>query len=117
MTKRILLVDDDPNILDTGKDILEDAGYTVFAADTCAAALQTLGKEDVDLMIADFNLPDGKGVDLAVTAKAMYSRLIIVLMTGEAHVELGTAASAVYSLLTKPVSPQRLIELLKKAGC
>ena len=112
MTKAILIVDDDPNILDTARDILEDAGYTVYAEGTAVGALAKLKSSPVDLAVLDFNLPDGKGVDLAVQAKRISPKMPIILMTGEEAVDLGPAMGAVDSLLTKPVNPTQLIKVI-----
>src|SRR5438046_1906563 len=98
MPKRILIVDDDPNIQDTAKDILEDAGYAVETAGTGAAAMQKLGSKNTQLAFFDFNLPDITGVDLALSAKAAHPTLTIVLLTGEASVDLGPAKAAVQSV-------------------
>ncbi len=111
--KTILLVDDDPNILDTVKDILEDAGYRVEAAESGAAALQKLKNSSVDVAVFDLNLPDAKGVDLAVEAKRLCPKMAIILMTGEENVDLGLAQTSIDSILTKPVSPDELIRVIQ----
>src|SRR5579864_9411030 len=97
--KTILLVDDDPNILDTAKDILEDAGYSVQTADSGAEAIQKLKSCRAKLAIFDFNLPDVRGADLAVEAKRVDKDLPIILMTGESSFDLGSAKDAVYCTL------------------
>src|SRR5713226_3418212 len=112
MGKTILIVDDDPNILDTARDILEDAGYTVYAEGTAAGALAKLKSSPVDLAVFDFNLPDGKGVDLAVQGKRISPKMPIILMTGEEAVDLGPATDAVSTILTKPVNPTQLIKVI-----
>jgi len=114
MAKTILVVDDDPNIRDTAKDILEDAGYTILTAESCAEALQALAASSVDVAIVDFNLPDGHGADLAVRAKEIQPKLAVLLLTGESHVNLGPAQTVIYSVLTKPVDPTALIQILRK---
>jgi DNA-binding response OmpR family regulator len=114
MAKTILVVDDDANIRDTAKDILEDAGYKVEVEGSCAAAIQVLKSVPVDVAIFDFNLPDGLGVDLAVKSREIQASLVILLLTGEAQVNLGLAQSIIHSTLTKPVSPAELIGIIRK---
>ncbi len=114
-TPHILLVDDDPQILDTAKDILEDAGYDVESAGSVAAARECLRAGHYSLMIVDFNLPDGTGLDLAPEAKLADPKTRVILMSGEASIDLGAAAPAIHSILTKPVNPQQLLALIKKA--
>src|SRR5882672_297195 len=105
MAKTILIVDDDPDILDTAREILEDAGYTVYAEGNGAAALEKLKSSPADLALFDFNLPDVKGTDLAVQAKHVCPHMVIILMTGETHIALGTAQGSIDTILMKPVSP------------
>ena len=112
VTVRILLVDDDPNILDTGKDILEEAGYQVGAADCIAKALDILRAQTFDVMIADLHLPDGSGFDLAVLARQIRPSAKIMMMTGEA--EVARSSSTVDDTLTKPVDPAELLQHLRK---
>ena len=111
---RILLVDDDPNILDTAKDILEDANYVVETAATSASAVDCLQKEPFHLMLVDFNLPDGSGVALAVQAQALRPGIRVILMTGEANIRLDSSAP-VHEYLVKPVNPPQLLQILAKA--
>jgi DNA-binding NtrC family response regulator len=109
-----LLVDDDPNILDTAKDILEDANYVVETAATVASATERLQKEPFDLMLVDFNLPDGRGVDLAVQAQSLRPGILVILMTGEANIQLDKSAP-VSDYLIKPVHPPELLRILAQA--
>ncbi|SRR5258706_8176877 len=113
MAKTILIVDDDPHILDTARDILEDAGYTVYVEGNGAAALKKLKSSPADLALFDFNLPDIQGIDLAIEAKKKCPKMVIILMTGEADVDLGAAKEAVDSVLTKPVDPVQLIRVVR----
>lgn len=110
---RLLLVDDDPNILDTARDILEDAGYEVAAAGTSAEALALLQKDPFHLALVDYNLPDAKGVQFAQEARRLRPELRVILMTGEARVDAGPPG-VIAEVLTKPVDPGRLIALLQK---
>jgi DNA-binding NtrC family response regulator len=114
MVRTLLLVDDDPHILETAQDILEAAGYTVQTAETGAAALQKLRAVPCELMIVDFNLLDMSGIDVAVQAKQIRPELVVFMMTGEANVDLGPAETIIHTLLMKPVSPPQLIDLIHK---
>jgi len=111
----LLLVDDDPNIVETAKDILEEAAHTVDTAGTSAEALALARAGRYDVMIVDLHLPDGSGLDLAAKAHALNPKLLVFLMTGEAGVDKGAAASAIYEILTKPVNPPELLARLQNA--
>ena len=112
--RSILLIDDEPHILETAQDILEAAGYAVQTAETGATALEKLRAGRFSLMIVDFNLMDIMGIDLAVQAKQLDPELAIILMTGETDVDLGPAKAIIHSVLTKPVNPADLLELIHR---
>ena len=113
--KTILLVDDDAHILETAQDILEAAGYEVQTADSGAGALQKLTAAPVHLMIVDFNLLDTTGIDLAVKAREIHPEIQIILMSGEAEIDLGPARRVIRSILVKPVNPAELLTLIKQS--
>ena len=63
--KKLLLVDDEPDLLKMVSDILSDAGFeTVLTAATVKEAIITAEKEKPDLMVLDVMLPDGDGFSL-----------------------------------------------------
>jgi DNA-binding NtrC family response regulator len=112
VSKSILFIDDDLQIQETARDILEDAGFHVETAGTCREALKCLKANPVPVAIIDLNLPDGLGTEFAIEAKKLHPALVVILMTGEANVDLGPAQTAIMTTLTKPVSPLQLLKLL-----
>ncbi len=81
-TARILIVDDEPEVLDMIATFLEfKKGYTVFTATNGAMALEFLEKQDVDLVISDINMPVMKGFTLLSKIKAKYPSIRRILMT------------------------------------
>jgi DNA-binding response OmpR family regulator len=111
---RILLVDDDPNIIDGLLDILEDAGYAVLSAQSCAEGRTHLESRP-DVVILDFNLPDGQGADFAKEIRGRLPKAQILLMTGMCVADLSSAPNVtdVDALLTKPVPIPELLALIK----
>ena len=61
---RILLVDDNRALVENLAEILEEAGYAVHSAGSCAGALR-LAAEGFDVALVDLKLPDGDGTALA----------------------------------------------------
>jgi CheY-like chemotaxis protein len=61
----VLIVDDEPNILDLLRDVLEDEGFTVITASNGAAALYLIQRSPVALVLTDLMMPFVSGVDLA----------------------------------------------------
>ena len=75
--KKLLLVDDEPDLLKMVSDILSDAGFeTVLTAATVKEAIITAEKEKPDLMVLDVMLPDGDGFSLM---KQQTSWLVLAL--------------------------------------
>ena len=100
---RILLVEDDPDVLPLFEEILLDAGHQVDTAATFRAAAALLASRDYDLVVSDGRLPDGTGIGVADDAKARGIRALIV--TGyleglrDSHPNLAN-----YPVLRKPVT-------------
>ncbi len=116
-TPSILLVDDDPNILDTAKDILEEAHYTISTAATGAEAVLQLDQKEFNVVVVDFQLPDTTGLELARKVREKNAHTCVILMTGHASLEMAVKAiqEAVYDYLIKPVDPAQLKRTIEKA--
>lgn len=110
--KRILLVDDDANILESARDILEESGYSVVTAQRLSQARQQLSEAPVDLIIVDFNLPDGRGPEFLREVKSRSPQLKVILFTGESVASLGEAAQGFDAIFTKPLDPAVLLSQL-----
>ena len=109
MSTRVLCVDDDPATQVVLSGIIEDAGWQPELALNATVARQTLEvNPDIQVVLLDWMLPDGSGVDLCRELKAVAgSSLYVILVTvrGEPEdVETGLDAGA-DDYLVKPVSP------------
>lgn len=107
---RILLVDDNHDLVDNLREILEDSGYLVDSAGTCAEAREKIGA-GFDVALVDLHLPDGNGTDLVPELKAIKPGLEVVLLTGFASVESAAAAvrSGACAYLVKPCATPELL--------
>jgi K+-sensing histidine kinase KdpD len=116
-TPWVLLVDDDVNILDTAKDILEEAKYVVETASRGEAALKLLSEKQFNIVVVDFQLPDSTGLELARKVREQNENSCVILMTGHASLEMAVKAiqAAVYDYLIKPVDPAQLQRTIEKA--
>ncbi len=114
---RVLLVDDDANILDTARDILEEVGYEIHTAANGAQAQQLLEKHAFNIVVVDFQLPDATGLELARKVREANDFTLVVLMTGHASLEMAVKAiqEAVYDYMIKPVDPSQLKRTLERA--
>jgi DNA-binding NtrC family response regulator len=109
--RRILLVEDDPDVRLLLEHVLIDAGYRVVTARTMADAVDHL-RGPYDLVIADVKLPDGTGMEVADAATAHGVKAILI--TGYAFC-LSAETTDRYELLLKPVRPDEILRALERA--
>jgi signal transduction histidine kinase/ActR/RegA family two-component response regulator len=113
---RVLLVDDEPVVLDVIGQLLEACGARVhqFDSPTAASAWFSGHPNDVDLAMLDGNMPELAGWQLARRLREARPGLRIVAMTGAATTEARAAwqAAGVSELLHKPVRRDRLLAVL-----
>jgi DNA-binding response OmpR family regulator len=112
--KTILMVDDEPDFQTIVRRILEPAGFRVLSAGSSEEALPVLGREAVDLLIVDWNLPGKSGVELCrgLRADARLKGLPLMLLTvrnlpDEQMTGLTESGADVY--MTKPIQPEELL--------
>lgn len=114
MPHRILLVDDEPKILETHRKILESR-YHVETAPDGPHGLSALKKdEEFELIIADFNMPGMDGIEFLSKAEGLSPFTTRMMLT--AFGELDVAVKAVneghiFRFLTKPCEPETLIQV------
>ncbi len=101
----ILLVDDEPEILELLKRQLEARNFIIFTAQSGNEALEQLQGKSIDILVADVRMPGMDGITLLERAVEMHTDLQSVVITG--HGDLDTALRAMrlgaYNFLLKPV--------------
>jgi CheY-like chemotaxis protein len=117
----ILLVEDHADTAEVLAEFLMDAGHRVSVAGSVEEALARARavQEDrgLDLVISDLGLPDGSGLDLMPRLKDLYGLKGIALSGYGMDEDLQKSVEAGFEVhLTKPVSPQRLIEAILKVS-
>ena len=107
---RILLVDDNVDLVDNLGEILEDEGYKVLRA-TSAATARARAAEGFDVALVDLRLPDGDGTELAAELHRSVPGAEVVLLTGFASVESAAAAirAGACAYLVKPCAVPELL--------
>jgi signal transduction histidine kinase len=113
---KVLIVDDNQELSENLREILELNGYQAGVAASRQAGLLE-SKNGFDVALVDVVLPDGDGTELAALLKDEHPESEIVMLTGHAAIE--TASSAVragaFAYLLKPCSPDQLLLTLKQA--
>jgi DNA-binding NtrC family response regulator len=102
---KILLVDDDPIILDSLGGFLRLEGYDVTAAAGVPQAIDHMKGSQFNLVITDVSMPAGDGFELLRYARAHHPETVVILLTGYGTIESAVEAikQGAYDYLTKPV--------------
>ncbi len=113
----ILIVEDDRTTRHYLRAVLRKNGYSVSTSSDGALALRRLGKQNFDLMLVDVWLPKMTGLELLARLKDRPNRPKAVVMTSDGTPEtmLKAVREQAYHYITKPVQPDELLKILKRA--
>lgn len=109
----ILLIDDDPDVLDASEMLLSmEQGFEIICASSPQEAYSLMDKRLPDLIITDFHLNHKEsGMDIIAKAKTKDGRQIpAILVSGDTSPEVGTISRENLKVMTKPLEPDKLIE-------
>ncbi len=113
----VLLVDDESDVVEEARHVLERAGLAVKTAKSGKAALGFIEHERPHLVITDVSLLDAAGVDVLRAVRAMNPAAPVIVLT--AHGQLAEARLAVqqgaFHYIQKPFAPEELLLLCKRA--
>jgi len=113
----ILVVDDDPYVLDSTAILLEQSGYRILKHDSAASALRGFRETRPDMVLTDIKMPQVSGVELLGSIHIIDPQMPVVLMT--AYAELDVAVNAIkkgaFDFITKPFDADYLIHTVDKA--
>jgi DNA-binding NtrC family response regulator len=112
--KRILVIDDDVNILRGFKNILEKEGYIVETVETGKDALKKIRKAEFSVYLVDVKLPDMDGTELLKIAND--PKTVRIVVTGFSTNEFGKKAAdyGADDFLVKPVKAEELIATVRE---
>jgi two-component system KDP operon response regulator KdpE len=120
-TARVLVVDDEPQILRALRVILRNAGFQVDVADTAQGALDAVAVRPPDALVLDLVLPDGSGVDVVHELRRWTGLPILVLSAvGDEREKVRALDAGADDYVTKPFGGEeltaRLRALLRRIG-
>jgi two-component system response regulator GlrR len=117
MQGKILVVDDDRNLLELARMRLESASYEVSTALTEEQAVEAVKAEPVDLSIVDLQLVRQDGISLMQELHAINPEMPVIILTAYGTIESAVEAmkKGAYSYLTKPFESRELLFQLEKA--
>ena len=94
MKTRVLLVDDDPEVLDVIRILMQQKApeLEIITTDTARNALEKTEKENFDIIISDYLMPDSSGLDLLEALRSGGDESVFVMWTGHSREEIAIKA-------------------------
>jgi DNA-binding NtrC family response regulator len=113
---RVLVVEDHDTERRAISQILKSEGFTVFGAENADKAIGYID-ENIDIVLSDLNMGDVSGMDLLQLWKKKQPETQFILVSGQASVAVAVEAmkSGAYDYLTKPINPDELVLLIRRA--
>jgi two-component system nitrogen regulation response regulator NtrX len=117
MTDTILIVDDEPAILNTLSGVLSDEGYHVVTANGGSAALELLQREAPAIVLLDIWMPGLDGLETLQRIKRIRPQQTVVMMSGHGSIETAVRATKLgaYDYIEKPLSSEKVLLVLGHA--
>ena len=113
---KLLIVDDDPLVLESVSSLLTMWGYDVLACGSTQKAIEECRKGGIDLVVSDIRMPEISGTELLAMIRDLDPDIPVILMT--AYVELEIAIDAIrkgaFDFLIKPFKPDYLQHAIKR---
>lgn len=115
--KHILLVEDDLTYSRIVKSFLEKNGFNVLTAIKVKEAQNLILNNQFDLIIADFRLPDGTGMELLQWSKENYPQTQVILITHYSDIRIAIKAMKLgaFEYITKPINPDELLATVNES--
>jgi len=117
MSRRLLLVDDEPSIVQTLTVILQHHGFEVTSAGDVASALQAISSKTFDILVTDLNIGEpGDGFTVVSALRRTHPEAIALIITGFPAFDKALQAirEQVEDFLVKPIHPRDLVAAIEK---
>lgn len=113
--KRILLVDDDPDILDAYNDFFEMEGFKTTKACDGAEAIKILVDQTFDLVVTDVRMPNATGIDLYESIRKSKPNLPVIFVSAYSDITMNSIRKDHFAwVLQKPVPVEFLHERVQE---
>ncbi|ASU31919.1 sigma-54-dependent transcriptional regulator [Mucilaginibacter xinganensis] len=114
---KILIVDDDVTFSQLLEGFLQKHGHDITTAQNIKSGLTQISQNKFDLLLLDYRLPDGIGLDMLVKARENGFHVPVIIMTSFNDVRTAVKAirSGAFDYITKPVNPDELLMIMSSA--
>src|SRR2546427_2634875 len=116
-SETILVVDDDPDVLEVLKDRLESLGYRVLATANGKESLELLEKQNPQMALLDIEMPDMSGIEVLKEIRKREIDVTVVMITAHGTIERAVQAmkAGAYDFIHKPFEPDHVALIVQKA--
>ncbi|MGE4297707.1 MAG: DVU0259 family response regulator domain-containing protein [Desulfovibrionaceae bacterium] len=113
MAKKIMIIDDDPNIVSYLSELFEDNGYATCTANDGAGAVDIVKSEQPDLITLDIEMPDEWGPRFyrKLTQEQEYKKIPVIVISGLTATKY--AVPKAVASLTKPFDRDELLKIVR----
>jgi len=117
MTEKILIIDDEPNIVRSFSSLLSDEGHKTVTAETAEDGLKAVEDPNISLILLDLNLPGMSGIEFLKKLKTDGSSPLVLVISGQSDIPTALEAIKLGAIdyLEKPVAPEKLISSVRSA--
>jgi DNA-binding response OmpR family regulator len=121
MNKRIMIVDDEPDVLKSLKIVFERQKYDVTTVESGAACISEIERGFQGVILMDIMMPDMDGWETIkeIVDRGLVKNIVIEIITGKGtrnHEKMSTLGSYVYDYLSKPLDINQLISSVNKCN-
>ncbi len=115
---RLLIVDDDPEMLSVLENLFLEQGYRVKTSTDGLEAMRMIGEESFDIIVTDIFMPGASGLQVLKQAKQLQPEALVILITGFASLETAIEAirDGAYDYITKPFKLEELKIAVRNAA-
>lgn len=117
LNNKILLIEDDPTFAKIVTTFLSKKGYQVSSASNLHSGEKLLNSEKFNLLLLDYRLPDGIGLDLISKMGTQFPILPVVIITGfdDVRTAVKSIQSGAFEYIIKPINPDELLLVVESA--
>ena len=112
--RRLLIVDDDPDILLVLQDRLGSFGFPVMTVSNARDAVEEVKRGGYALVIMDVKMPGMDGIEALRLIQHIQPRMPVIMMTSSEEAAMGSLSEGAKAYLLKPIEPERLKETVNR---
>ncbi|MDB5088896.1 MAG: sigma-54-dependent Fis family transcriptional regulator [Mucilaginibacter sp.] len=114
---KILIVEDDLTFSQLLQGFLQKHGHEIITAASIKDGLKSIAQNTFDLLLLDYRLPDGIGLDVLINTRATGSTVPVIIMTSfnDVRTAVNAIQSGAFDYITKPVNPDELLMIMSNA--